>query len=109
MWRAILRPLTWTVNCLIYLDLTESELRAAALKGKLPEAVITQTYMAISPALTGWSALAEEYGFAWISDSAEAMGSTRKWTTPARERTAPLFFQREQDQNHIRRRCISQG
>jgi len=62
---------------LIDLDLLEDELRAAVLKGKLPKAVITTDLYGNIPDLDRIERLAEEFGFAWISDSAEAMGSTR--------------------------------
>ena len=62
---------------LIDLDLLESELRAAARNGKLPKAVITTDLYGNVPDLDRIERLADEFGFAWISDSAEAMGSTR--------------------------------
>ncbi len=62
---------------LIDLDLLEEELRAASRKGKIPKAVITTDLYGHMPDIARIERLAEEYGFAWISDSAEALGSTR--------------------------------
>ena len=62
---------------LLDLDMLESELRAAARRGKLPKAVITADLYGLMPDMGRLERLQAEYGFAWISDSAEAVGSTR--------------------------------
>ncbi len=62
---------------LIDLDLLENELRTAARNGRLPKALITTDLYGNIPDLDRIEHLADEFGFAWISDSAEAMGSTR--------------------------------
>lgn len=62
---------------LLDLDLLETELKAARGRGKLPKALITTDLYghAIDAARVG--ALRTEYGFVWISDTAEAVGSYR--------------------------------
>jgi pyridoxal phosphate-dependent aminotransferase EpsN len=62
---------------LIDLDLLEGELRQAARRGKAPKVVITTDLYGFMPDIERVERLADEYGFIWISDSAEAMGSTR--------------------------------
>jgi pyridoxal phosphate-dependent aminotransferase EpsN len=62
---------------LIDLDLLESELRTAALNGKLPKAVITTDLYGHMPDLSRIERLADLFGFTWLSDSAAAMGSRR--------------------------------
>lgn len=62
-------------DMLIDLDLLEAEL--AAKKGKLPKVLITTDLYGHVPDLSRIERLAAEYGFDWISDSAEALGSTR--------------------------------
>ncbi len=62
---------------LIDLDLFETELRIAAKSGKLPKVVITTDLYGHVPDLARIERLQAEYDFDWISDSAEALGSTR--------------------------------
>jgi pyridoxal phosphate-dependent aminotransferase EpsN len=62
---------------LIDLDLLETELCAASRNGKLPKALITTDLYGLMPDMERIGRLQAEYGFAWISDSAESVGSAR--------------------------------
>lgn len=62
---------------LLDLDMLENELCAAARRGKLPKAVITTDLYGLMPDMARLEQLQAEYGFSWISDSAEAVGSSR--------------------------------
>jgi dTDP-4-amino-4,6-dideoxygalactose transaminase len=63
---------------LIDLDLLETALRARRQdNGRLPRAVITTDLYGLVPDAERIGRLSQEYGFIWISDSAEAVGSYR--------------------------------
>lgn len=64
-------------DMIIDLDLLEEELKRAACRGKPPKVVITTDLYGLMPDGDRIERLADLYGFHWISDSAEAMGSTR--------------------------------
>jgi pyridoxal phosphate-dependent aminotransferase EpsN len=64
-------------DMLIDLDLLEAELGVAAKKGKLLKVLVTTDLYGHVPNLSRIERLVAEYGFDWISDSAEALGSTR--------------------------------
>ncbi len=61
---------------LIDLDLLEAELERASAAGSLPKAVITTDLYGHVVDGARVAALRNRYGFAWISDAAEAVGST---------------------------------
>jgi dTDP-4-amino-4,6-dideoxygalactose transaminase len=61
---------------LIDLDLLEAELERASGAGGLPKAVITTDLYGHVVDAPRVAALRERYGFIWISDAAEAVGST---------------------------------
>jgi dTDP-4-amino-4,6-dideoxygalactose transaminase len=61
---------------LIDLDLLEAELEGASAAGRLPKAVITTDLYGHVVDAERVAALRERYGFIWISDAAEAVGST---------------------------------
>ncbi|MCU0881094.1 MAG: DegT/DnrJ/EryC1/StrS family aminotransferase [Hyphomonadaceae bacterium] len=59
----------------IDLDLLEAELEIAAREGVLPKALITTDLYGLMPDQRRIEALRAKFGFIWISDSAEALGS----------------------------------
>lgn len=62
---------------LLDLDLLEDGLERAATAGKLPKAVITTDLYGHVVDGARVRALADRFGFAWISDAAEALGASR--------------------------------
>lgn len=62
---------------LIDLDLLETELGLAREKGALPKAVVTTDLYGHVVDGTRMARMRDEYGFVWISDSAEAVGAYR--------------------------------
>jgi pyridoxal phosphate-dependent aminotransferase EpsN len=62
---------------LLDLDLLEAELLAAKKRGKLPKALITTDLYGHVVDSARIADLRSEYGFTWISDTAEAVGSYR--------------------------------
>lgn len=62
---------------LLDLDLLEDQLRAARSDGKLPKVVITTDLYGHVIDGVRVAALRAEYGFVWVSDSAEALGAYR--------------------------------
>ncbi|RYE50326.1 MAG: pyridoxal phosphate-dependent aminotransferase [Hyphomicrobiales bacterium] len=60
---------------LIDLNLLQSELATAAARGVLPKAVITTDLYGNVIDIYAMRRLADEYGFKWISDTAEAAGA----------------------------------
>lgn len=62
---------------LIDLDLLEESLEARARTGTLPRAVITTDLYGHMPDMGRLAGLKERYGFVWISDAAESVGSYR--------------------------------
>lgn len=62
---------------LLDLDLLETELAAARGRGRLPKALITTDLYGHVVDLARLAALRAEYGFTWISDTAEAVGAYR--------------------------------
>jgi pyridoxal phosphate-dependent aminotransferase EpsN len=57
------------------LDLLETELETASRVGILPRVVISTDLYGLMPDQERLAALRDKYGFCWISDSAEALGS----------------------------------
>jgi len=64
-------------NFLLDLDLLEDQLKAASVKGTLPKALITTDLYGHVVDGSRIAALRREYGFTWISDTAEAVGAYR--------------------------------
>ena len=64
-------------SLLIDLDLLEVQLERAELEGRTPKAVITTDLYGHVVDGARVAALRERFGFAWISDAAEAVGSSR--------------------------------
>lgn len=64
-------------DLLIDLDLLEESLRARAKTGELPKVIITTDLYGLMPNMERMARLKEEYGFLWISDSAESVGAYR--------------------------------
>lgn len=62
-------------HCVIDLDLLEEALRRARRTGRPPNVVITADLYGATPDLIRMQRLAQDFEFAWISDSAEALGS----------------------------------
>lgn len=62
---------------LLDLDLLESELTRARAGGKLPKVVITTDLYGHVVDAGRMRALADDYGFTWVSDAAEAVGAYR--------------------------------
>jgi dTDP-4-amino-4,6-dideoxygalactose transaminase len=62
---------------LLDLDLLETELQAARVQGRSPKVVITTDLYGHVVDSTRMALLRNEYGFAWISDAAEAVGAYR--------------------------------
>jgi len=62
---------------LLDLDLLEHELRQVRTHGSLPKVVITTDIYGHVIDATRMRRLADNYGFVWISDAAEAVGATR--------------------------------
>ncbi|RYF23018.1 MAG: pyridoxal phosphate-dependent aminotransferase, partial [Oxalobacteraceae bacterium] len=62
---------------LLDLDLLETELHAAKVQGRSPKVVITTDLYGHVVDSTRMALLRDEYGFAWISDTAEAVGAYR--------------------------------
>lgn len=62
---------------LIDLDLLEAQLQRADAEGQLPKAVVTTDLYGHVVDAARVRALADRYGFVWISDAAESLGSTR--------------------------------
>jgi len=62
---------------MIDLDLLEDALRSAAITGRLPKALITTDLYGHVVDIQRVLRLKQEFGFLWISDSAEAVGAYR--------------------------------
>lgn len=62
---------------LIDLDLLEERLMAAEREGALPKVVLTTDLYGMMPDTDRVLALRKQYGFIWISDAAESVGSYR--------------------------------
>ncbi|RYE97665.1 MAG: DegT/DnrJ/EryC1/StrS aminotransferase family protein, partial [Oxalobacteraceae bacterium] len=62
---------------LLDLDLLETELHAARVQSRSPKVVITTDLYGHVVDSTRMALLRDEYGFAWISDTAEAVGAYR--------------------------------
>jgi len=62
---------------LIDLDLLEESLSAALRNGNVPKAIITTDLYGMIPDIDRLAALRRQYGFVWISDAAESLGSYR--------------------------------
>jgi hypothetical protein len=92
-------------DMLIDLDLLEAELGVAAKKGKLLKVLVTTDLYGHVPDLSRIERLVAEYGFDWISDSAEALGSTRDGRHAGKGgAVCDLVVQRQQDHYDLRRR-----
>lgn len=64
-------------HLLLDLDLLETSLKKAASERNLPKVVISTDLYGHMPDMRRLGELRDEFGFVWISDSAEAVGSTR--------------------------------